>query len=140
MRTVIAHNQRVQVFSLINLLIGVWLIIVPFAFAEQSRPLATSAVAAGGVGIVSQVIRYVMRHTVALSWLVVIAGAWLIAAPWVFNAHSPGARTWNYVISGIVLAGIATYSITRSAFRHPWGPDDSASAPDEGLSRSDERP
>ena len=31
----------------------------------------------------------------------------VIAAPWVLNSHTPGARTWNYVICGILLAGIA---------------------------------
>jgi SPW repeat-containing protein len=122
MRFEVAHDKRVRVFSLINLLLGVWLVLVPFVFAEKSYPLAASAVLAGALIIISEVIRYVRRHTVAFSWLVLIAGAWLIAAPWIFNAQSPGARTWNYVLGGIVVAGIAAYSITSSAFRHPGGP------------------
>jgi len=123
MQSAVPHNSRVQVFSLINLLVGVWLVILPFAFNERSYPLAASAVIAGAVVIVSELVRYAARHTVVFSWVVTIAGAWLIVAPWVFNAHSPGARTWCYVISGILLAGISAYSITSSAFRHPSGPD-----------------
>jgi len=122
MQSVIPHNSRVRAFSLINLLLGAWLVILPFAFAERSYPLAASAVIAGTLVIVSELVRYTARNTVAFSWVVTIAGAWLIVAPWIFNAHSPGARTWCYVISGIVLAGISAYSITSSAFRHPWRP------------------
>ena len=119
MQSVTPHNSRVQTFSLINLLLGVWLVILPFAFGERSYPLAASAVIAGALVIVSELIRYAARHTVAFSWVVTMAGAWLIVAPWVFNAQGPGARTWSYVISGMLLAGISAYSITSSAFRHP---------------------
>jgi hypothetical protein len=138
MPSVIGHNNRVRAFSLINGLLGSWLIVAPFVYAEPSRPLAASAVVAGALVIVSEVIRYVARHTVAFSWLVVFAGTWLIAAPWVFNAHTPGARTSSYVISGIVLAGIAAYSITSSAFRHSWDPARRARISDRGLSRASE--
>lgn len=138
MQHVIPHNSRVQAFSLINLLLGAWLVILPFAFGERSYPLAASAVIAGALVIVSELIRYAARHTVALSWVVTVAGAWLIVAPWVFNAHSPGARTWCYVITGIVLAGISAYSITSSAFRHPSGPDRGRD-PESGISRRAEQ-
>jgi drug/metabolite transporter (DMT)-like permease len=138
MQAVVPHNSRVQAFSLINLLVGVWLVILPFAFGERSYPLAASAVIAGALVIVSELVRYAARHTVALSWVVTIAGAWLIVAPWIFNAHSPGARTWSYVISGIVLAGISAYSITSSAFRHPSGPG-GARDPEAGIKRRAEK-
>jgi|tagenome__1003787_1003787.scaffolds.fasta_scaffold20623557_2 drug/metabolite transporter (DMT)-like permease len=138
MQNVSVHYKRVRAFSLTNGLLGAWLIVAPFLTDEPSRPLAASAVAAGTLVIVSEVIRYVARHTVAFSWLVVVAGAWLIAAPWVFNAHTPGARTWNYVICGVFLAGIAAYSITSSSFRHAWEPGEGAPDPDSGLSRASE--
>ena len=139
MQDVFAHNKRVRAFSLTNGLLGAWLIVAPFVTDEPSRPLAASAVVAGALVIVSEVIRYVARHTVAFSWLVVVAGTWLIAGPWVFNAHTPGARTWNYVICGVFLAGIAAYSITSSSFRHSWNPGEGAPDPDRSLSRASEQ-
>ncbi len=138
MQSVVPHNSRVQAFSVINLLLGAWLIVLPLAFAERSQQLTASAIIVGALVIVSEAIRYAARHTVALSWVVVIAGAWLIVAPWIFNAHSPGSRTWSYVISGIVLAGISAYSITSSAFRHPSGVDSGRDS-EPGLKRHAEQ-
>jgi drug/metabolite transporter (DMT)-like permease len=139
MQNISTHYKRVRAFSLTNGFLGAWLIVAPFVTDEPSRPLAASAVVAGALVIVSEMTRYVARHTVAFSWLVVVAGAWLIAAPWVLNSHTPGARTWNYVICGILLAGIAAYSITSSSFRHSWGPGEGVPDPDSGLSRATEQ-
>jgi hypothetical protein len=139
MQNIFAHNKRVRAFSLTNALLGAWLVVAPFATGEPSRSLAASAVVTGALVIVSEGIRYVARHTVAFSWLVVVAGTWLIAAPWVFNAHTPGARIWNYVLCGLVLAGIAAYRITSSSVRHAWEPSAGAPDPDSGLSRTHEQ-
>jgi hypothetical protein len=116
------HNFRVRAFSTASALLGVWLIISPRLLHTPSPSLATSVTVVGALVLASAAVRFFAGHTVALSWLVLVLGAWTVASPWTFGIVTGDARTWNYIICGILLAGVETYSITSSSFRRAWRP------------------
>jgi len=119
MQQLATHNYRVRAFSVISGLIGIWLMVSPHLLGVPAGILLTSATVCGLVALICAIIRFTTRFTTAASWIMLVAGAWLIASPWILGAHTGDRRTWNLVLSGIVLAGMQAYSLTTSAFPRP---------------------
>jgi hypothetical protein len=59
-------------------------------------------------------------RTLATLSLLAALGAWLVMSPWVVGGVTGDFRTWNFVIVGVTLAGIETFSLTSSSLRRPW--------------------
>ncbi len=87
----------------INLVLGIWLIVSPFAliYAAQTTP-AWNAYA---VGIVVAVLSAaaLWQFQKWEEWLSAVLGAWLIVSPWILAFGVGHVATWNQVIVGIVV-------------------------------------
>jgi hypothetical protein len=81
-------------------LVGLWLMFAPAFFgtagrAADSDHLAGALIVTTSVTVMAEVIR-------AGRFLNMLFGAWLIAAPWLLQGFSSGAR-WNGVLAGVAL-------------------------------------
>jgi SPW repeat len=105
-----------------NFILGVWLIVAPFALVYRgiSAALWDNVI----VGIIVAVLaawralgKESVRMTVT-SWAVAVLGLWTLAAPFALRYESNANAMWNDVIVGIVLAIIATYrALDRSGMQ-----------------------
>jgi hypothetical protein len=116
-----------RLLSGISAILGVWLVLSPAALGLPGGRLASSSIISGIVIVTLAVIRFLWRHTSALSYCTAVVGAWVVMSPWVFDYLTGGFRTWSFVLAGGVIAAIAVLSLTSSALRHPWIPKDSQS-------------
>lgn len=103
----------------INLLIGIWLIIAPFALpATAARAAwATNDVILGILLIAASA--WMLAVTVlplGAAWFEILCGIWLIVAPFAMGYRTMQTAMWNDVICGIVsiiVAAIAAQAGSR---------------------------
>jgi len=119
-RDQVAHDSRVRLFSGVHALLGLWLIVSPFIVGAPGRSVATSGMAVGVLIVILAGVRLAYKRTATMSWGMVLLGAWTVMSPWVFDQHTGDARTWNYVIVGLIVAAMAAYSLTSSATQPNW--------------------
>lgn len=105
-----------------NFILGVWLIVAPFALVYRgiSAALWDNVI----VGIIIAVLaawRALGKESVKMtvtSWAVAVLGLWTLAAPFALRYQSNAHAMWNDVIVGIVLAIVATYrALERSGMQ-----------------------
>jgi hypothetical protein len=104
----------------INLIAGIWLFIATWALNSQTSASRTNDWIFGVVIVVLAWIRLSARSRGGVaSWLNVLAGIWLIIAPFALH-YETAAQQWNSVVVGIVVAvlGIAS-GATGATTGHP---------------------
>jgi hypothetical protein len=93
--------------SWLNILLGIWVIVSPFALAFGVFPRAIwNNVATGAAIAILGIIRTSAPQHPGWSWSNVILGIWLIISPFVLAFAMPVAL-WNNVILGIIVAIVA---------------------------------
>ncbi len=93
--------------SWLNILLGIWVIVSPFALAFGLVPRALwNNVATGAVIVILGIIRTSVPQQSGWSWANAILGIWLIISPFVLAFAMPVAL-WNNVILGILIAIVA---------------------------------
>ena len=100
---------------LLSTLLGIWLMASPAVFGSQdaaanSNHLVGALIATFAVIAMAEVTR-------AARFVNVLAGAWIVAAPWLLSGTGTSA-TWNNVIIG---AAIMLLSLPRGAVRERYG-------------------
>jgi len=101
----------------INLLLGVWLVVSPFAMAANSV-VTTNDVVLGILFIAcSWWMLAAMAPPVGIAWFEMLCGIWLIVSPFAFGYSALHAATGNDVVSGIigiVVAAFGAWTVTRT--------------------------
>ncbi len=94
----------------LNLLLGVWLAISPWALGYAAE--VTPAWNAHIWGIVIAVVAAIALWTFQKweEWINTAIGVWLIVSPWVLGFSALQTATWNHVIVGLLAAGLALWS------------------------------
>ncbi|MFW6060073.1 MAG: SPW repeat protein [Phycisphaeraceae bacterium] len=96
-----------------NIILGIWLIIAPFVLTYELPRAVWNDVIVGFLVVIFAGSRLAaLRHT-WLSWVNVVLGLWLIAAPFVLGYFEPEA-IWNDVILGIVVLILAAWSASAT--------------------------
>jgi len=108
--------------SVINVLIGIWLIISPFvvaAFNPLMNMRANNVILGILVGLVALFRASGMKA--GWSWANVVLGIWLIISPFALGVSSNVTVVWHNVIAGIVVALLAWSRVftTRPAAAMP---------------------
>jgi hypothetical protein len=91
----------------INLLLGLWLVVTPFAMASGTI-VATNDVILGILLIAcSWWMLAAMAPPVGVAWFEILCGIWLIVSPYVLGVSAMHATTGNDVIAGIIAIVVA---------------------------------
>jgi SPW repeat-containing protein len=114
------HDRRVRVFEGASALLGLWLIVSPFVVGAPGPSVARSGMLVGALILVLAAVRLLYKHTAAMSWGIVLLGAWTIMSPWVLGQSTGDFRTWNYILVGVIVAGLEAYSLTSSTTQENW--------------------
>ena len=108
-------RAQVQTASGLNIIAGIWLIIAPFILGYgTSKPITNDIILGIIVGIVALIRVFNPVRTTMLSWINIIAGAWLIIVPFLLSYAYTTPR-WNDVILGIIVLVLAIWSMGAGA-------------------------
>jgi hypothetical protein len=103
--------------SWLNIVLGIWVIISPFALAFGVFPRAMwNNVATGAAIVLLAIIRASTPQQPGWSWANTILGIWLIISPFVLAFVMPAAL-WNNIILGIIIAIVALANATTTHAR-----------------------
>ena len=102
-------NQSITA-SWISVIAGIWLIIAPFVLGYVNNEPRINDIWLGIiVGVLALIRAFTPTGTSWFSWISVIAGIWLIIAPFVLGYTSIEPRI-NDIILGIIVAAVAIWS------------------------------
>jgi hypothetical protein len=107
-------TERSGVSSLVNVLLGFWIIISPFVLGLHAPKAIWNNVVVGAVVGILAIVRW-SADQAGWSWLNLFLGIWLVISPFVLVLGT--AAMWNNVIPGIIVAAFAltnTYSKASS--------------------------
>ena len=103
----------------LNLLLGIWICVSPWALNFTDNPAATrTAVAVGFLIIVCEVFTFWALRLVE-EWINVLLGGWLLISAWLLDVSASIARV-DFIASGAAVILLAMYEIW-DARRHPSG-------------------
>lgn len=100
-----------------NALLGVWVLISPWAFEHAMEiPVGPSAVTGGGMwnlyavgAIVAAVsVLALLSYSAWKQWLNLALGSWLVISPWILRVTTSDALTWNAVTAGLLILSLAS--------------------------------
>ena len=96
----------------VSTLLGLWIILSPFALAfHHLHPAIWNNVAVGVVVAAFALLRVSRGYTQpGWSWCNTILGMWLIASPFALHFAQASAALWNNVIAGALVALFACAS------------------------------
>jgi hypothetical protein len=94
----------------VNLVLGLWLIVSPgvLGFATEPTPIWNAWVV--GVVIAVAALAALIAFNQWEEWVEVALGAWLIISPYLLGFSAQTNATWNQVIVGIIVGGLAVWS------------------------------
>jgi len=91
-------------------LLGLWLLLSPWALFFDNEPHALgNAVAVGTLLIVVEIVELSIFRDWE-EWINVALGAWLAISPWALDIANAVAR-WNFLIIGTLVIALALYEI-----------------------------
>ncbi len=116
MANVMNTNQsNARTASGINLLAGLWLILAPFVlgYAAVTNAEYNDVVLGIVVGILA-IIGLAMTDETWSRWVNIIAGIWLVIAPFVLGyAGTTMAAVWNDIVLGIIVVALAAWGVSN---------------------------
>lgn len=103
--------------DVINLILGLWLIISPWALGYLADTTAAwNAYIVGIIVVVAAAATLVAFHRWE-EWINVALGAWLIVSPFLFGQEGHAVVMWNQIVTGVLVGGLALWA----AFAEPKG-------------------
>lgn len=110
--------MRTRWISWTNVILGLWLLIVPFASDfGGSRAAIWNSVIVGVLIAAFSLGEALGSESPGVSWTVSILGIWVIFAPHLLGYAAVTAAFGNHLIVGLVIAALAAYQAVQ-AQRH----------------------
>ena len=101
-----------------NFVLGLWLIISPWLLQYRDVELAVWNAWILGVIVAIAALAALAKYHEWEEWVSFVFGAWLVVSPWVLGFTATIAALWNFVVVGLLVAGMAAWSI-RQLRQHP---------------------
>jgi hypothetical protein len=108
----------------VNAVLGAWLVLSPWAIGYQSELAATSNAFVIGVALIAAALGAIFVPRAWEEWTEGALGLWLVVSPWVLG-FSGGAR-FNAVVTGIVIAALALWTLMTDKDYNAWWRDRTA--------------
>ena len=118
--------SRAKLCDVMNLFLGTILFFSPWLFSlSAGAPRQTASIIGLFIAVLS--IAALSAFAVWEEWFNLIAGLWLIVAPWLLGFQDRNAMTVDVVI-GTIVAALAAFEIWLSVDRRQGGPTDGGMA------------
>lgn len=109
-------STQVRAASGLNILLGLWLILAPWALAYSVIETATwnSVIVGLAVTLLAAIRLANPLRFEALSWLNFALGLWLILSPFLLNFQEVDSAMWNSVVVGLIILVPSAWSAAAS--------------------------
>jgi hypothetical protein len=94
----------------VNLVLGLWLIVSPWALGLIGNRAPTWNAWAFGLVIAAAALAALISFKVWEEWVEAALGAWLIVSPFLLGFSALTYALWNQVIVGVIVAALAVWS------------------------------
>jgi len=101
-----------------NLILGAWLILAPFIGIGVSNDVAAGNSYVSGAVIAIFAIAAIARPQMWEEWVNLIAGAWLIVAPFALGFTLQQGPMWNQVVVGLLVVVDAVWAALQTPPQH----------------------
>jgi hypothetical protein len=95
----------------LNLILGVWMVVSPWALRHDANMVPTSNAVILGILIAVAALVALFKVMAWEEWVNVLLGVWLVISPWVLAFSGLMMAMWNAVIVGIVVAALALWAL-----------------------------
>ncbi|NMG46208.1 hypothetical protein GPA22_21030 [Aromatoleum toluvorans] len=107
----------------VNLILGVWLGVSPWAFSYAMEAAPTWNAVMAGALIAALALFELIKVAAWEEWASVAIGAWLVASPWILGFAGVTAAMGNAVLVGLVVAVLALWALgTDKSIGGWWTP------------------
>jgi hypothetical protein len=93
-----------------NLVLGVWIVLSPWALGFTAEQIAAWNAYIVGVIVAVAALATLVNFQKWEEWVNITLGAWLIVSPWVLGVASITALAWNQVIVGLIVGVLALWT------------------------------
>lgn len=101
-----AKQSAIRTMSIVNLILGAWLIVSPYIFNYTSSQSRWNQTILGIIVAALALVRYFDVEVSWASWVNAVAAVWLIIAPFA-TGYTSAAAYWNEVIIAAILLVVA---------------------------------
>jgi hypothetical protein len=95
----------------VNLILGLWLVVSPWALAFEAEANPTWNAVILGILIAAVALIALFRVMAWEEWVNLALGVWLVISPWLVGFSDLVAAMWNAVIVGAVVAVLALWAL-----------------------------
>ena len=104
----------------VNLILGLWLVISPWALNFQAEANPTWNAVILGVVIAAVALFALFQVKAWEEWVNLVLGIWLIISPWIIGFSGVVTAMWNAVIVGAVVALLALWALATDKDIGGW--------------------
>lgn len=95
----------------VNLILGLWLVVSPWALKFQAETNPTWNAVILGIVIAAVALIALFRVMAWEEWVNLVLGIWLVISPWMVGFSGLVTAMWNAVIVGAVVAVLALWAL-----------------------------
>ena len=104
----------------VNAVIGVWLVLSPWALGYASEAMAMSNAVIVGLALLAAAVGAIFVPRAWEEWTELGLGAWLIISPWLLGVAMLQTATLCAVVTGAVIAALALWTLTSDEEYSAW--------------------
>ena len=104
----------------VNALVGVWLILSPWALGFQSNLIAMGNAVIVGLLLIATALGAIFVPRAWEEWTETALGAWLVVSPWVLGFSALKTPMVSAVVSGVVVMVLALWVLATDKDYAGW--------------------
>ncbi|HEY2254614.1 MAG TPA: SPW repeat protein [Variovorax sp.] len=106
--------------DVINALLGVWVVLSPWALGFQGMTTATANAVLVGVALIAAALGAMIVPRAWEEWTECALGAWLAMSPWVLGFGAQREPMLAALISGLVIVALALWTLVTDKDYSGW--------------------
>lgn len=104
----------------VNAVLGVWLIVVPWALGFEAETVAIANSVVIGVAMLALALTAMFLPRAWEEWVALVLGLWLIASPWALAFSAISIAKTSMIATGIVIAALALWVLLADKDYGSW--------------------
>ena len=107
--------------DVVNALLGIWVVLSPWALGFQDSRIAAANAVLVGVALIAAALGAMLVPRAWEEWTECALGVWLVISPWVLGFSALQVAMLAAVFSGIVIAALALWTLyTDKDYSSSW--------------------
>lgn len=104
----------------VNAVIGVWLVLSPWALGYASEAMAMSNAIVVGLALLAAALGAIFVPRAWEEWTELALGAWMIVSPWLLGFAALETAMLCAVVTGAVIAALALWTLAIDKEYNAW--------------------